>query len=57
MAVVNEIATSYGWTDGQRHQAAVSKLRASAREWYVMYGNEGAVDEWNEWREAFTEAF
>ena len=54
--LVHEVATSYNWTDGQRRQAAVSKLRSSARDWYVEYG-QGAFEEWEEWREAFVEAF
>ena len=53
---VDEVATSYNWTDGQRRRAAVSKLRASARDWYVACG-QGAFEEWDEWREAFLEAF
>ena len=54
--LVHEVATSYNWTDGQRRQAAVSKLRSSARDWYVEYG-QGAFEGWEEWREAFVEAF
>ena len=54
--LVNGIASSYDWTNGQRRQAAVAKLRGSARDWYVTYG-QGALEDWDDWRDAFLEAF
>ena len=49
------VAEAYEWTGPQHRQAAVSKMRGSARDWHMIEGVER--EEWVEWKRGLITAF